>query len=70
MTQPAPATVTVAVDQLRSIQKQAFDLSVRVALVLEECGIDLTRPTASTIPSDADVFSLDALRARRQAVQR
>ncbi|MEU6710050.1 hypothetical protein ABZ897_01110 [Nonomuraea sp. NPDC046802] len=70
MAQPAPATVTVPVDQMRSIQRQAFDLSVQVSLVLEECGIDLTCPTASTSPTDAEVFSLDDFRARRQAAQR
>lgn len=75
MTQPAPNAVTIPLDQLRALHQDAFALAVLAGSILEECGIDLTGPTPSRIPSpadipDADVPDIAVYRSRRQAVQR
>ncbi|MEV0382465.1 hypothetical protein [Nonomuraea sp. NPDC050643] len=66
MTQPAPATVTISVDELLALQQDASALAVLAGAILEDCGIDLTRPTPTRItPLDEKVTDLAAYRSRR-----
>ena len=71
MSQPAPATVTISVAQLQTIFEEASALSVKVGLIFESCGVDVTRPVPTVIPADgSNVFQIADARSRRQAVQR
>jgi hypothetical protein len=68
----APATVTISVAELRSIQQRASDLAVMASFILEDCGVDYTHPVPTVIPDNRGnvVVDLAAARARRQAVTR
>lgn len=66
MTYLAPATVTITVDQLRSLIEDASALSIRATSLLEACGIDATRPIPIAIPTDdTNVVVLADYRSRR-----
>ncbi|WP_125633433.1 hypothetical protein [Nonomuraea sp. WAC 01424] len=72
MTQPAPATISISVDQLRTLHQDAAALAVLAGAIAEDCGIDLTRTTATLIvpDHDPDVLSLDTYRSHRRPVSR
>lgn len=70
MAQLAPATVTVSVDQLRSLQQQASDLAIKASFLLEACGVDYTRPVPTVIPDNRGNVVVEVDFRSRRVVQR